>query len=61
MKVKIFVNEGDAPDLEREINAWLGQNKDIEVLQVKQSYAYDGEQYMDALVSVWYRESGSKG
>lgn len=60
MKVKIFVNEGDAPELERQINAWVAQNRNIEVLHIKQSYAYDGEHYMDALVSVWYLENGSK-
>jgi len=54
MKVKIFSNQGDSPSLERDINAWLEQNKNIEVLHVKQSYA-DGGESMYALVSVWYK------
>ena len=57
MKVKIFSNDGDSPSLERDINAWLEQNKNIEVLHVKQSYA-DGGESMYALVSVWYKGTG---
>ena len=56
----MFVNQGDAPELERDINAWLELNDNIEVLHVKQSYTSD-EQHMYALVSVWYRDIRGKG
>lgn len=56
MKVKIFTNQGDAPKLEKEINQWLLDNKNIEVKHIKQDYAYDNEQLFYTLVSIWYEE-----
>ncbi len=54
MKVKIFTNEGDAPQLEKEINNWLSESK-THIQHVKQSYACDskGDKFY-ALVSIWY-------
>jgi hypothetical protein len=54
MKVKIFSNEGNAPELEKEINKWLGDNKNVEIVHVKQSYAYDNTLLFYTLMSVWY-------
>jgi len=56
MKVKIFINEGDVPKLEKEINQWLLDNKDIEIIHIKQDYAYDNKEFFYTLVSVWYEE-----
>ncbi len=57
MKVKIFTNQGDAPELEDKINQWLLDNRDIEVEHIKQDYAYDNEQYFHTIVSIWYEKS----
>ena len=57
MKVKIFTNQGDAPELEDKINEWLLDNRDIEVEHIKQDYAYDNEQYFYTIVSIWYEKS----
>ncbi len=56
MKVKIFLNEGNAPALEREINKWLAQNPKIQVSHIKQNYAYDNEETFYTLLSIWYEE-----
>jgi hypothetical protein len=58
MQVKMFTDQGDAPKLETEINNWLKNNSNIEIIHVKQSYAYDGEQFFYALISIWYLDRG---
>lgn len=56
MKVKIFVNTGDAKRLERELNDWLENNKSISINYIEQSSAYAGES-MSFLISIWYFEN----
>jgi len=55
MKVKVFLNIGNAPALEREINKWLKENPKIKVFQIKQNYAYGNKEF-NTIVSVWYKE-----
>jgi len=55
MKVKLFLNIGNAPALEREINKWLKENPKIKVFQIKQNYAYGNKEF-NTIVSVWYKE-----
>ncbi len=55
MKVKIFLNIGNAPALEREINKWLGENEKIKIFQIKQSYAYGSKEF-NTMLTVWYKE-----
>ena len=55
MKVKIFSNEGDAPKLEKDINQWLVEKSNIEILHIKQNYAYDNKQFFYTLISIWYK------
>ena len=54
MKVKIFSNVGTAPELEKELNKWLLDNSSIEIVHVKQSYAYDNQEVFYTLISIWY-------
>ncbi len=55
MMVKIFTNMGEVPRLEKEINQWLDENRNnIQIDQVQQSYAHDGQQHFYTLISVWY-------
>jgi len=54
MKVKIFSNVGDASKLEKELNKWLLDNSSIEIAHVKQSYAYDNQEFFYTLISIWY-------
>ena len=54
MMIKIFTNTGDAPKLEKEINQWLNENRNIKIDHVQQSYAYDGQMHFYTLISVWY-------
>jgi hypothetical protein len=55
MKVKVFLNIGNAPALEREINKWLKENPKIKIFQIKQNYAY-GKKEFNTIVSIWYNE-----
>jgi hypothetical protein len=55
MKVKVFLNIGNAPALEREVNKWLNENKKAKIFQIKQSYAYGSKEF-NTLVTVWYKE-----
>jgi hypothetical protein len=56
MKVKMFVNEGDIPKLEKEVNQWLGENN-ISALHINQSFTFDSsDNQHSALISVWYEE-----
>lgn len=57
MKVKFFTNAGNAPALEKEINQWLHDNRKIEILHIKQDYAYDNKEYFYTLISLWYKEN----
>ena len=54
MRVKVFSNRRDTPELEAEINSWLTTNSNIQISHVKQSYAYDGKHASYALISIWY-------
>lgn len=56
MKVKIFANVGDAPKLEGEINKWLLENNKVDIIHIKQNYAYDNKNYFYTLISIWYKE-----
>ena len=56
MKVKLFLNIGNAPALEREISKWLKENPKIKIFQIKQNYAYGNKEF-NTIVSVWYKES----
>jgi hypothetical protein len=56
MKVKIFLNEGNAPALEREINKWLKDNPNIQIAHIKQNYAFDNDETFYTLLSLWYAE-----
>lgn len=62
MKVKIFTNQGDASQLEEEINDWLSKkNISMSYSQIKQNYIYDGKDNMPcALISVWYEPDFEK-
>lgn len=55
MKVKIFLNIGNAPALEREVNKWLMENPKIKIFQIKQNYAYGNKEF-NTIVSIWYKE-----
>lgn len=56
MKVKIFVDEGGAPKLEKEINEWLDKNdKKLTIAHIKQSCAIDDD-FLHTLISIWYEE-----
>jgi hypothetical protein len=54
MQVKMFVNQGDAPKLQEEVNEWLSANR-VNIHHVKQSYAFDskGDTFY-TLISIWY-------
>jgi hypothetical protein len=54
MRVKVFSNRRDTPELEAEINSWLTNNSNIQISHVKQSYAYDGKRVFYTLISIWY-------
>lgn len=56
MKVKIFTSEGDALNLEEEINQWLGDKKvSISSSHIRQNYTYNSKDNMFCtLISVWY-------
>jgi hypothetical protein len=56
MKVKVFLNEGNIPALEREINKWLTQNPGAVIHHIKQSYAFDNEETFYTLLTIWYGE-----
>ena len=65
MKVKLFWKNNpvqfatrNAPDLQDEINAWLGENPRIKIIDIKQSSS-GGSFFGGGLwfVSVWYEES----
>ena len=57
MKVKMFINEGDVPKLEEEVNNWLN-HKPVNISHIKQNYAYDNkdDRYC-TLISIWYVET----
>ncbi len=55
MQVKVFLNIGNAPALEREINKWLNENPGIKIFQIKQDYAY-GNREFNTIVTVWYKK-----
>jgi hypothetical protein len=55
VKVKLFLNIGNAPALEREINKWLMENPKIKIFEIKQSYSYGNKEF-NTIVSVWYKE-----
>ncbi len=55
MEVKLFVNSGNASDLEKEINAWLASHK-IQVDTIRQSYTCDAKSCY-ALVSIWFEKT----
>lgn len=60
MKVKIFTDEGDAPKLEKEINAWLDEGKAEDIYHIKQSYFYDSKDNVYAgTISIWYKEKAA--
>jgi len=52
MKVRMFVNNGNADELEKEINEWLARSS-VKVNSIKQSYTCDAKTCY-ALVSIWY-------
>jgi hypothetical protein len=66
MLVKMFVKSGGyltpmdrtVDELEREINAWLGANPGVRVLQVKQSATGGSLEPCKLVVSIWY-DSGA--
>lgn len=63
MKVKIFSKINSNPkvlnfiDLENEINAWLEQNKQIRIIDTKQSSNGGSWNNTKIIVSVWYEEN----
>jgi hypothetical protein len=66
MKVKLFWKQNpvqfatnNARDLEDQINAWLGANPRIKIMDIKQSNG--GGSFFGGLwfVSVWYEESAA--
>jgi len=60
MRVKVFSNRRDTPELEAEINSWLTSNSNIQISHVKQSYAYDGKRVFYTLISIWYTGQQTK-
>jgi hypothetical protein len=57
MKVKMFVNEGDVPKLEEEVNNWLSHNP-VKISYVKQGFSFDDrDNRFSALISIWYAET----
>ena len=54
MQVKVFLSQEGAPKLEAEINTWLKNNDNIQISDIKQSYAVDGKHASYALISTWY-------
>ncbi|MGD0277645.1 MAG: hypothetical protein ABSB79_16650 [Syntrophales bacterium] len=52
MKIKIFSNHGNVPQLEEEINEWLNNDK-IHLKEISQSSACD-ETSLYTTISVWY-------
>ncbi len=63
MKMKLFQmtnktrKEVDVSDLEREINAWLGQNPGIKIIDIKQSSNGGSMANTKVFISVWYEQS----
>jgi hypothetical protein len=54
MKVKMFVNKGDVPKLEEEVNNWLSNNP-VEIYHVKQSFGFDDrDNRFSTLIAIWY-------
>jgi hypothetical protein len=56
MKVKMFTGQGDATELEREVNQWLSENNvSASNAQVMQSYVYDSKNDLfRILISLWF-------
>ena len=53
----MFVNEGDIPKLEEEVNNWLSHNP-VKISHVKQSFSFDSEDHIfRTLISIWYLET----
>ena len=52
MEVRMFANNGNTDELEKEINTWLGRSR-VKVISIKQSYTCDAKTCY-ALVSLWY-------
>lgn len=50
--MRMFANNGNADELEKDINTWLSRGK-VKVVDIKQSYTCDSKTCY-ALVSVWY-------
>lgn len=54
MKVKIFSNDGNAPEMEIEINKWLS-DKNIIIKHIKQGNVIDKD-IISTVISVWYED-----
>jgi hypothetical protein len=52
MEVRMFANNGNTDELEKEINVWLSRSK-VKVIDIKQSYTCDAKTCY-ALISVWF-------
>jgi DNA-directed RNA polymerase specialized sigma54-like protein len=53
LKMKLFAGQGEAAELEKEVNQWLKENPYITLKEIGQSYASNGDKLF-ALMSVWY-------
>lgn len=51
--MKLFAGQGEAAELEMEVNQWLKENPYITLKEIGQSYASNGDKLF-ALMSVWY-------
>jgi len=60
MKVKIFSDEVDMSELEKKINKWLIENKDIEISEIKQNFQYDDNKSFYIIISIWYEMNKGK-
>ena len=59
MKIKLFGKEGsmEVLGLEEEVNAWLVQNPQIKIIDIKQSASGGSLQDTKLYIAVWYEDA----
>jgi len=59
MKMKLFGKEGSKKilGLEEEVNAWLGQQSNIKIIDIRQSASGGSMADTKLYISVWYEDA----